>query len=113
MAIKELSEEIFKKCLNDKIKLLENVVGSVRVRAFSDKGSQDYNAEVFLDFGGPFIRKIEAGRGYSSMKEANEESVDFALKYIAEVVYPNVVCYDNIKKEIILDSAFKANQATQ
>ena len=112
MARKELSEEIFKKCLNDKIKLLENVVGSVGVRTFSDKGSQDYNAEVFLDFGGPFIRKIKTG-GYSSMREANEESVDFALKYITGVVYPNVVCYDGIRKEIILDSAFKANQATQ
>lgn len=106
---KELPEKIFKKCLNDKIRIFENVTGSLEVRASSDKGSGDYIAKVSLDFGGPFFKKITTW-GYSSEREAEEESVDSALKYVKRTVYPNLVSYDATKREITLNKSFRVAQ---
>jgi hypothetical protein len=106
MVRKELSEPIFKKCLNDKIGLFGNVHGSLEVKSFADRGSGDYIAEVSMNFGGPFHKRIRTW-GYDSKKEAEEESVENAVKYLERTVYPNLVNYDKQKGEIIVNKSFR------
>jgi len=109
MVRKELSEKVFKKCLNDKINLFENVIGSLEVKTFPDRGSGDYIAEVSLDFGGPFVKKRKTW-GYDSKREAEEESVDSFLEYLRRTVYPNLVNYDKSERKVTLTKSFRVNQ---
>ena len=109
MARKELSEKVFKKCLNDKINLFENVEGSLEVKISPDRGSGDYIAEVSLDFGGPFFKKRKTW-GYDSKREAEEESVDSALGYLRRTVSPNLVGYDEPERKVTLTKSFRVNQ---
>ncbi|MDD3150987.1 MAG: hypothetical protein PHV68_09145 [Candidatus Gastranaerophilales bacterium] len=109
MVRKELLEPIFKKCLNDKINLFENVSGKLEMKTFADRGSGDYIAEVSFNFGGPFRKKIKTW-GYDTRKEAEEESVENAVKYLERAVYPNLVNYDKQKGEITLIKSFREAQ---
>jgi hypothetical protein len=109
MVRKEHSEEVFKKCLVDRLNLFGELISKVELIVHPDRGSGDYTAEVQLDFGGPSFRKIPTW-GYDSEREAEKEAVENAVNYIKRVVFPHTVLYNELERKITLSKSFKEQQ---